>query len=128
LAAGNSVPKDRRMALSTSNKYGNITISDDAVSVIISRVVSECYGVAELVSRRLSDSIITLFNKIPLSKGINVVTMDNCVYADIYVVLKEGVNKEAVLESLKSAVEYHVEHFTGMRVKSVNIHVVGMRL
>ncbi|MBO5774358.1 MAG: Asp23/Gls24 family envelope stress response protein, partial [Clostridia bacterium] len=34
----------------------------------------------------------------------------------------------AVIENLKSSIEYKVEHITGMRVKSVNIHVVGIKL
>lgn len=116
------------MALNTSNIYGNITISDDAVSMIVSRVALDCYGVCELAARRLSDSILILFNKDPVGKGVKIVTMDNRVFVDIYVILKDGVNKEAVIESLKSSVMYNVEHLTGMRVKSVNVHVVGVKL
>ncbi|MFA5449895.1 MAG: Asp23/Gls24 family envelope stress response protein [Clostridia bacterium] len=116
------------MALNTSNIYGNISISDDAVAMIVSRVARDCYGVVELVSRRLSDSILALFNKVSVSKGVKIVTMDNRVFIDLYVIIKAGINKEAVLESLKSSVQYNVEHLTGMRVKSVNVNVVGVRL
>jgi Uncharacterized protein conserved in bacteria len=116
------------MALNTSNIYGAITISDDAVSMIVSRVALDCYGIVELVSRRLSDSILTLFNRVPVGKGVKIVTMDNRIYVDLYVILKDGVNREAVVESLKSSVEYNVEHLTGMRVKSVNVNVVGVKL
>jgi uncharacterized alkaline shock family protein YloU len=116
------------MALSTSNIYGNITISDDAVAMLISHVALECYGVVELASRRLSDSLMELFNKVPLTKGVKLVTMDNRMFIDLYVILKAGVTREAVVESLKSSVQYNVEHLTGMRVKSVNVHIVGVKL
>jgi uncharacterized alkaline shock family protein YloU len=116
------------MALNTSNIYGNISISDDAVSMIVSRVAKECYGIVDLVSRRLSDSILLMLNKEPIAKGVKITTMDNRVYVELYVILKDGVNKDAVIESLKSTVEYNVEHLTGMRVKNVVIHVVGVRL
>lgn len=116
------------MALNTSNIYGNITISDDAVAMLINKVALECYGVVELASRRLSDSLLELFNRVPVTKGVKLVTMDNRVFVDLYVILKDGVKREAVVESLKSAVQYHVEHLTGMRVKSVNIHIVGVKL
>lgn len=116
------------MALSTYNRYGNINISDTAVAVIVSRVALDCYGVVELVSRRLSDSIMMLFKREPLGKGVKIVSMDNRVFVDIYVILKDGVKREAVIENLKSSIEYKVEHITGMRVKSVNVHVVGVKL
>lgn len=116
------------MALSTFNRYGNINISDTAVAVIVSRVALDCYGVVELVSRRLSDSIMMLFKREPLGKGVKIVTMDNRIFVDLYVILKDGVSRDAVIENLKSSIEYKVEHITGMRVKSVNIHVVGIKL
>lgn len=116
------------MALRTSNIYGDITISDDAVAIIVSRVARECYGVADLVSRRLSDSILSILNKESVTKGVKLVTIDNRVYIDLYILLKADVNKDAVVDSLKSTVEYHVEHFTGMRVKAVNVHVLGVKL
>lgn len=116
------------MALQTRNIYGNIVVSDEAVALVVKKVAVECYGVAELVSRRLSDSVLMLFNKEPVSKGIKLVTMDNRIYIDIYCLIADGVNVEAVVASLKSSIVYHVEHFTGMRVMSVDVHVVGMKL
>ena len=76
----------------------------------------------------MSDSIMILFNKEPLGKGVKIVTMDNRIFVELYVILKDGVNREAVIESLRSSVQYNVEHLTGMRVKSVIIHVVGVKL
>ena len=69
-----------------------------------------------------------LFNKEPLGKGVKIVTMDNRIFVELYVILKDGVNRDAVIESLRSSVQYNVEHLTGMRVKSVIIHVVGVKL
>ncbi len=116
------------MALHTSNIYGNISIADDAVAMVVSKVARECYGIAELVSRRLSDSVLMIFNREPIAKGVKILTEDNRIYIDLYVLVVSGVNVEAVVQSLKSSVIYHVEMFTGMRVKAVNVHVVGMKL
>ena len=85
------------MALTTTNIYGNINISDQAVAIIVSRITLDCYGVVELASRRLSDSIMILFNKEPLGKGVKIVTMDNRIFVELYVILKDGVNREAVI-------------------------------
>jgi uncharacterized alkaline shock family protein YloU len=54
--------------------------------------------------------------------------MDNRIFIDIYILVFDGVSVDAVEASLKSAIIYHVEQFTGMRVKSIDVHVVGMKL
>ena len=51
------------MSLTTSNKYGKISISDEAVAAVASQVASECYGVVDMVSRRFSDNIGNLWGK-----------------------------------------------------------------
>lgn len=58
------------MALSTYNKFGHITVSDEAVAIIVSKAASECYGVVELVSRRFSDNLAKIFNKKTYGKGV----------------------------------------------------------
>lgn len=116
------------MALQTSNIYGRISISDEAVAIIASVAASECYGVVELVSRRLSDNLAQLFNKKVYGKGVKVGTVNNMIYIDIFAVLKLGVNVEAVRESLTRAITYSVERFTGMRIKTVRVNIVGVRV
>ncbi|MDR2266115.1 MAG: Asp23/Gls24 family envelope stress response protein [Christensenellaceae bacterium] len=116
------------MALFTSNYYGNITISDDVIMMATNRVALECYGVVDLVSRRFSDSVLAMFNKSPATKGVKVATVQDKMYIDIYVVLKSGINSDAVVKSLRELVIYRIEYLTGMRVKSVNVNVVGVRL
>lgn len=116
------------MALHTSNIYGDITIADDAVAMIVAKIAKEIPGVAELVSRRLSDNVLMLFGKEPLAKGVKLVTMDNRIFIELFILVTDGINVEAVVESLKSSITYHVESFTGMRVKSVEVNVLGLKL
>ncbi len=116
------------MPASTVNKNGRISISDEAIARLTHHIASECYGVVELVSRSFTDSFLALFNKDSLNKGVKVVSTNNKLYIDIFVVLKYGVTVTAVVDSLKSAVVYGVEYFSGMIVKEVNVHVVGMRV
>jgi uncharacterized alkaline shock family protein YloU len=115
------------MPLQTTNIYGNITISDQAVALIAGRVALECYGVVELSPRRFSSRVKVLFKHKPINCGIKVITMDNRIFLDLYVIISKGVNENAVTESLRSSVEYNVANLTGMRVKCVNVHVVGYK-
>ena len=92
------------MSLTTTNKYGKISISDEAVAAVASQVASECYGVVEMVSRRFSDNF------------------------EVFVILKVGVNIETVRKAVADTVKFALELFTGMRVKKVHVNVVGIRV
>lgn len=116
------------MSLETSNKFGKIIISDEAVRIVASQAAGECYGVVGLVSRRFSDNFNQLMGKSQLGKGVSVQIVDNLMYIELYVVLKIGVNVEAVKKSLSDAVRFSLETFTGMRVRRVHVNVVGIRV
>jgi len=116
------------MAVTTKNKYGQISVSDEAVMMVANHAASECYGVVELVSQRFTDSLAQFFHATRNTKGIRITSDEHNIFLDVFVILKSGISQEAVVESLKSTVTYSVELFTGMRVKEVVIYVMGVRV
>ena len=116
------------MSLSTSNIYGKITISDDVVAAVASQAASECYGVVEMVSRGFGDNIGNLWGSASDGKGVKVTAIDNLMFIEVYVVLKIGVNIETVKKSIADTVKFALESSTGMRVKKVQVNVVGIRV
>ena len=116
------------MPVTTSNIYGKISISDEAIAKVAAHAALECYGVVEMVPRKLSDSISQLFRRDTGGKGVNVVTNGDRINIDVFVIIKFGVSIAAVAESLKSAVKYKVEQFTGMIVNEVNVNIIGVKL
>lgn len=116
------------MAVSTKNYYGNIEISNDAIAAVAGFATLDSYGVVDLVSKSLKNSIRNLFKKQAYTKGIVVNSKDNRIFIDIYCILKYGISISAVADSLKKTVKYNVEDFTGMIVDTVNIHVAGVRV
>ena len=116
------------MSVTTNNAYGKISISDLAIAKVASHTAMESYGIVEMVSRRFTDSLSLLFNKGEGGRGIKVTTSGNRIYVDVYVVMKYGVSITAVAESLKEAIKYKVEVFTGMIVDTVNVNVLGVKL
>ncbi|MBO5458394.1 MAG: Asp23/Gls24 family envelope stress response protein [Clostridia bacterium] len=116
------------MSVTTNNAYGKISISDLAIAKVASNTAMESYGIVEMVSRRFTDSLATLFKKESGGKGIKVTTSGNRIYVDVYVIMKYGVSISAVAESLKEAIKYKVEVFTGMIVETVNVNVIGVKL
>ncbi|MDR0850454.1 MAG: Asp23/Gls24 family envelope stress response protein [Christensenellaceae bacterium] len=116
------------MSLKTSNAYGDITISDEAISVVAGFTVLECYGVVDLVNSKASDTFPEVFKKVPLNRGVKIVTNGNRITIELYVILKYGVAINATAESIRNTVKYNVEKFTGMIVETVNVKVVGVRV
>ena len=116
------------MSVNTNNAYGKISISDLAIAKVASHTALESYGIMEMVSRRFTDSLSDLFNKESGGRGIKVTTSGNRIYIDVYVIIKYGVSINAVAESLKEAIKYKVEGFTGMIVDTVNVNVIGVKL
>ena len=116
------------MSVNTNNAYGKISISDLAIAKVASNTALESYGIMEMVSRRFTDSVSALFKKESGGRGIKVTTSGNRIYIDVYVVIKYGVSINAVAESLKEAIKYKVEVFTGMLVDTVNVNVLGIKL
>lgn len=113
------------MAVNTNNAYGKISISDSAIAKVASHTAMESYGIVEMVSRRLTDGLSKKENS---GRGIKVTTAGNRIYIDVYVVIKYGVSISAVADSLKEAIKYKVEAFTGMIVATINVNVIGVKL
>lgn len=116
------------MSVSTSNAYGKFSISDLAIAKVASQAAVESYGIVDTVSRRFTDSLAELLKKDAGGKGVKVTTSGNRIFIDVYVLIKYGVSIEAVAESLKGAIKYKVERFTGMIVDTVNVNVMGLKL
>ena len=116
------------MAVNTNNAYGKISISDLAIAKVASQTAMESYGIVEMVSRRFTDSLALLMKKDGEGRGIKVTTSGNRIYIDVYVIIKYGVSISAVADSLKEAIKYKVEAFTGMIVDTVNVNVIGVKL
>ena len=116
------------MAVTTSNIYGKISISDETIAKVAAHACLECYGIVEMVSRKLSDSLSQLFKKDAGGEGVQVTTSGDRIFIDVFVIIKFGVSISAVAESLKRSVKYKVEQFTGMIVDTVNVNIMGVKL
>lgn len=120
--------KECIMPVTTSNTYGKISISDEVIAKVAAHAALECYGIVEMVPRTFMDSFSQLLKKETGGKGVKVVTSGDRIYIDIFVIIKFGVSISAVAESLKKAVKYKVEQFTGMIVDTVNVNILGVKL
>ena len=116
------------MSVKTSNAYGNISISDEAIAKVTAHAALDCYGIVELVSRRFTDSLFEFIGKNKGAKGVKVTTNGDRIFIDVYVIIKFGVSISAVADSLKETIKYNVEKFTGMIVDTINVNITGVKL
>lgn len=113
------------MALCTSNLYGKIVVADGAVRTVVGATALESYGVygfEGMRDLRARNAIEKAFKR-----AIRIDMRDNRIYIEINVIIKYGVSIDAVTESLRGAIRYNVELFTGMSVEVVNINVLGIK-
>ena len=118
------------MAVSTNNAYGKISISDLAIARVTAHTAAESYGIVEVSSpdRRAPKGVSKLVKNEKWGRAVKVTIINNRIHVDVSVVVKYGVSIDAVADSLKEAVKYKVEAFTGMIVNTVNVNVVGVKL
>ncbi len=116
------------MSVNTANAYGRITVTEEAIAQVAGFTALECYGIVDLVSKKMSDNLADLLNKRRISRGVKVLTDGDRIFIDLYVIIKYGVSIDAVAESLKKSVKYDVERFTSMVVDTVNVNVVGVKV
>ena len=116
------------MSVTTNNAYGKISIAEPAIAKVAAHSAIESYGIVEVYSHRVAKRLVG-YNllKEGADKAIRVVTSGNRIAIDVSVVVKYGVSIGAVADSLKEAVKYNVERFTGMIVTAVNVNVVGVK-
>ncbi len=116
------------MSVNTVNAYGRITVTEEAIAQVAGSSALDCYGIVDLVSKKLSDSIADLVRKQKVSRGVRVFTEGDRIFIDLYVIMKYGVSIDAVAQTLKKTVKYDVEKFTGMVVDTINVNVIGIRV
>lgn len=116
------------MSVSTTNSYGKISVTDEAIALVVAHSALDCYGVVDLINRKLGDNIKEFFKMQSKTKGVKIMTIGDRIHVDLDIILKYGVSISAVAESVRRSVKYNVEQFTGMIVDAVNINVVGVRV
>ena len=100
-----------------SNPQGDVMIRTD--------VIAKYAGMASV---SMKDGLVHLLKKDSITRGINVSLEDNELTIDFHVIVSYGVSILAVYNNLTDSVKYHVEEFTGIRVKKINMYVEGVRV
>src|SRR5512135_2964198 len=110
-----------------TTSLGGIHISPNAVATIAYHATLESYGVVGLAPKNLADGLVKTITREP-SRGVSVRYSGEDIDIDINVIVEYGTRINSVAESVGNTVHFHVEKALGLRVRSVNVHIAGLRI
>ena len=110
-------------------QLGQILIDEDVISTYAGSVAVECFGIVGMAAVNMKDGLVKLLKKDYLNHGINVtIDADHEINIDFHVIVSYGISISTVSENLIETVKYKVESFTGLKIKTINIYVEGVRV
>ena len=112
-----------------SNDNGSVNIRTSVYTEIAGTAASNCFGVKGMVARSVSDGLYHLLRKESLGKGVKVdFHEDGTISIDLHIMVGNGVNLNAVGNSIIDEVRYMVKNCTGTEVRAVNVYIDSMMI
>lgn len=103
----------------------NMMITDEVLAIMAGVAAAEVKSVHKM-SGGFAGGIVEAFGRRNLSKGVKVVTRDDKIIIDLYVIIKYGYRIPEAAFEIQENVKKTIEELTGMEIDSVNIHVQGV--
>lgn len=104
----------------TEDMQGKTTVSPEVLTTIASLAALEVSGVSRLAP--ISGGVNRLFRR-GTSDGVRIEAKDNTVYADLFLILKNGVNIREVSRNVQQNVARAIQEMVGMEAGEVNVHI-----
>ncbi|NLF46525.1 MAG: Asp23/Gls24 family envelope stress response protein [Syntrophomonadaceae bacterium] len=110
-----------------NSELGTIKIADEVVATVAGLAAAEVEGVASMSGGWGTDLVEKLGRK-NFGKGIRVEVTGEETRIDIFLVIDYGYQIPKVAEEVQKEVKQAVETMTGLKVSSVNVHIVSVIL
>lgn len=112
--------------ISFENHLGRISVKEGYFERLIGNAVSSCYGVSKMVPKGFQKVTRIIKGRLPEDTGIKVKGNEDSIIVDLHINVVYGMNINAISRSIVNKVAFTVEHSTGIKVKKVLVHIVGM--
>ena len=111
------------------NNHGSVNVSTSVYTDIVGTAASNCFGVKGMAARSVTDGVYHLLRKESVGKGVKVqFHEDNTISIDLHIMVGNGVNLNAVGNSIIDEVRYMVKTCTGTEVRAVNVYIDSMMI
>ena len=112
-----------------NNENGSVNVSTSVYTDIAGTAAINCLSVKGMVARSVTDGLYHLLRKESLGKGVKVqFHEDDTITIDLHIMVGNGVNLNAVGNSIIDEVRYMVNQCTGTEVRAVNVHIDSMMI
>lgn len=105
------------------NYLGKILITDEYIKELVSKTVSECFGVSGMCCTSLKELVMSKIHGNNYPVGVNVRINDNSVKVTLHISAAYGTNISAVVSSVKHKVKFVLTENAGVEVDSVCVFV-----
>ncbi|QDP40565.1 Asp23/Gls24 family envelope stress response protein [Radiobacillus deserti] len=112
--------------VSEDSSLGNVEIAPEVIEVIAGIATTEVSGVAATRGTFVT-GVAERFGKKSHGKGIKVELSEDGVLIDVYAVLEFGSVIHEVAQKVQSNVRQALKNMTGLKIKEINVHVVGIQ-
>ena len=117
---------ENKQYVTHSQENGNVMISEDVITTIVSNAIGEVEGIVGLSTKPGAD-IADMIGKKSWGKGVKVVIGENNeLTVDCNVNIGYGQSVVVVAKSVQEAVTAALESTTGVSVAAVNVNVCGI--
>ena len=101
---------------------GKTTVASEVLLTIARLTTLKVKGVSRLAQVPIV-GVNRIFKRAQIQEGVQIEIIDDLVFIDLYVVLKNDVNVRDVSRNIQSEVARAIIEMVGMQVGSVNIHI-----
>ena len=122
----NNNKEELNEVLDSETAENTIKISDDVVSIIAGKAVSEVEGVSSMAGGFAGGITEVLSGKKNFSKGIKVEVGEKETKIDVNIIVEYGTRIPDIAFEIQNRVKKAVENMTGLKVLEVNVHVQGV--
>ena len=111
------------------NGKGTISITSEVFTNIAGDAATRCFGVKGMAGKSKESGLYQLLRRESMSKGVGVTfNEEGTVSIALHIIVDNGVNLNALGESIMNEVGYKVSEATGVPVARVDIYVDSMIL
>jgi len=117
------------MTVEKKTRYGAISVTENAVASLAGGVITECYGVVGMASKKIiRDGWAELLKMENYSRGVVVKETEDGLIIDLYIIVSFGVKISEVVQEAQKKVKYVLEKSLSESIVSVNVFVQGVQV
>ena len=115
--------------MKSTTEYGGVNITTSAIASLTGAIVTECYGVVVMASRKLfQDGIAVLLEQENYSKCGVVRETKEGFELDIYVILCYGFKLNEIVNEVQKKVKYELGKALDIEFTAINVFVQGIKV